>query len=334
MDVGIVKEAYDYEEPDPRLEYFDSILTRYETLREQLAQTPPDSAIEALGSDHPTSLGKLEYKVVRWWKWKMRSVNPLPAQVACMDKLTVLRLLGLITGGAYLKRGANVEIGVSQWVWSLLAKLPERGELNSEEIGVVRELGKKAVLVGMGLKEDQDWEEGIDHLEAVYEIGKGDDDKDVIGVVEQNSESFDSPQRLDTKPIGPQLPGGTLAETPASGKASLARTEDRISQEEPKLGQTAREEELAAAKARILASLGGNDAPNAALEPEVGPSKGKEPAEEAESAEDTVPTKEELAKKEAATWNTKATLDMIITIAGEMYGQRDLLEFRSVWADA
>jgi hypothetical protein len=24
-------------------------------------------------------------------------------------------------------------------------------------------------------------------------------------------------------------------------------------------------------------------------------------------------------------------LDMIITVAGEMYGQRDLLEFREVW---
>ncbi|OCL08258.1 hypothetical protein AOQ84DRAFT_364286, partial [Glonium stellatum] len=31
--------------------------------------------------------------------------------------------------------------------------------------------------------------------------------------------------------------------------------------------------------------------------------------------------------------NTLATIDMIITIAGEFYGQRDLLEFREAWGD-
>ena len=31
--------------------------------------------------------------------------------------------------------------------------------------------------------------------------------------------------------------------------------------------------------------------------------------------------------------NTMATIDMIITIAGEFYGQRDLLEFREAWGD-
>ncbi len=31
--------------------------------------------------------------------------------------------------------------------------------------------------------------------------------------------------------------------------------------------------------------------------------------------------------------NAKATVDMIITVAGEMYGQRDLLEFRGQWED-
>jgi hypothetical protein len=29
--------------------------------------------------------------------------------------------------------------------------------------------------------------------------------------------------------------------------------------------------------------------------------------------------------------NTRVTIDMIITIVGELYGQRDLLEFRDSW---
>ena len=30
-------------------------------------------------------------------------------------------------------------------------------------------------------------------------------------------------------------------------------------------------------------------------------------------------------------WNTRATIDMILTVVAECYGQRDLLEFREAW---
>ena len=44
---------------------------------------------------------------------------------------------------------------------------------------------------------------------------------------------------------------------------------------------------------------------------------------------------EKLGKEaeEVPNANTMATIDMIITIAGEFYGQRDLLEFREAWGD-
>ena len=163
---------------DMQLAYFDSILIRYESLRAQLQQIPPVEAVQKLGKEHPTHLGRLKIELAKWWRWNMRTVDPLPAQIASMDKSTVLRLLGLLTGGSLLKRGSEVDVGVSRWAWALLGRLPDRGELTSEEIGVVRELGKKAVLVGMGLREEQAWEEGMGQVEAGFD--QEEDDFDIV----------------------------------------------------------------------------------------------------------------------------------------------------------
>jgi hypothetical protein len=335
FDVG--EEAEEEEDvKDPRFAYFDSILLRYETLRAQLLQTPPREAVEKLDKDHPTYLGRLNTEVARWWRWKMREVDPVPAQVACMDKNTVLRLLGLLTTGTLLKRGAEVQMGVSRWAWSLLSRLPERGELTSEEIGVVRELGKKAVLVGTGLREEHQWEEGMDEVEAGFEeeeydegIGLRDDQQwnedmdEVEAEVEDRLEAENQEANLSNEPdealrIGPQLSTDDKAveyvndKQPSDDeKTSMPEGKDVENEHEESLS-----EDLAAAKARILAALD-NSAKQEAIQ-------------EAQVLEEEAVIK--LRKREAK-WNTKATVDMIITVAGEMYGQRDLLEFRQTWGD-
>lgn len=305
-----VDDGWDYEEPDPKLEYYDSILVRHEELREQLQQTPPAEAVEALDAEHPTSLGQLETKVVRWWKWKIRTSDPIPVQIACMDKGTVLKLLKLITMGAFLKRGAVVEIGVSAWVWSLLSRLPERGELTSEEIGVVRELGKKAVLVGMGLKQQIEWEEGMNEFEAEYQ----DADEDGDGHVESNKAVDDGSL------IGPQMP---TAEPTFEEPNLQPDVEDGEIPDD-----TAIEDDIATAKARLLSRL--ESKADLSSTPEIS----IENQASLEPKEAITTTAAESKAESVSRWNTKATVDMIITIAGEMYGQRDLLEFRSVWADA
>lgn len=311
--------------------YFDSILSRYEALRTQLQQTPPPDAVEKLDKDHPTYLGRLNTEIARWWRWKLRDIDPVPAQIASMDKGTVLRLLGLLTTGTLLKRGAEVQVGVSRWAWGLLARLPERGELTSEEIGVVRELGKKAVLVGMGLREEQQWEEGMDEVEAEFDendyeegmavvndeeidldIGDGSEDSELETKIPGADPDDESNKR---QKIGPQLPTNSVTPGPviesqkdeekklytASGRGCGHEYEDGLS------------EDLAAAKARILEALNN--------------SKTEEAKREAEILEEGALK----LQKSAARWNTKATVDMIITVAGEMYGQRDLLEFRQTW---
>lgn len=327
----------DYEEEgevgqDPQLAYFDSILARFEVLRQQLSQIPPPEVVAKLGEDHPTYAGRLDAKLAKWWRWQMRIKDPIPAQIASMDKGTVLRLLGVLTNGAPLKSGLAVEVSVSRWIWGLLARLPERGELNSEEIGVIRELGKKAVLLGMSLREDKQWEAGLEAFEAEYEEDEGDREGSAYANKEEISLDLDedlgnagnatteSSSTCTAPQIGPQLP------SPPSERVDI---EDKIlngNNGDAKEGDIASSDvdminDLAAAKARIIASLGkeGDDDHQESVDNTNGQTK--------------IVDEEVQTYQSASKWNTKATVDMIITVAGEMFGQRDLLEFRSVWGE-
>jgi len=317
---------------DRNLAYFDSIMTRFEALRNQLQNhQPPPEALAKLDQDHPTHVGALNTSIARWWRWKMRTIDPWPAQVCSMDKSTVLRLLGLLTGGILLKRGSAVELTVSRWAWSLLARLPERGELTSEEIGVVRELGKKAVLVGMGLKEDAELDAGMNEVDPDNE--EDTDDGEVLDVVNEEEIDLELDDNLDeglecadeegviespvlaTPALITETSDVDNSSAPQSSMPSTQTMDTEISFDSapPDLDKTIQPEEfpnatddLAAAKARLLGNL------NKEAE-EVATEQTQEPAVQ--------PSK----------WNTRATVDMIITVAGEAYGQRDLLEFRGVW---
>ena len=305
------------EEDDSRIAYFDSILTRYQALRDQLSQTPPRYAIESLGRDHPTHVDKMNRDLTRFWIRKMKTVDPKAAQLACFDKGSVLRLLRLLTQGTLLKRGLGVEMGISRWTWSLLARLPDRGELSSEEIGVVRELGKKAVLVGVGLKEKEEWKEGIQEVERGFD-GDGDEEgeADVIN---------DDEIALEDDGIGEDAVRNGVSNSEITMQEEGELTTEAVE------NQDGGPDPLAAAKARILANLPADATDD--IEHQLTPNGlDFEPVQEPIIG----PIKPETSDKSPepvfdAKTNTKATIDMILTIAGEIYGQRDLLEFRDQW---
>jgi hypothetical protein len=309
---------------DENLTYFDSILTRFEDLQSQLSQTPPVEATEQLDKDHPTEVGPLNTTLVRWWRWKMRTVDPIPAQVACMNKGTVLRLLGILSEGNLLQRGKRIELGLSRWVWGLLARLPDRGELNSEEIGVIRALGKKAVVVGHGLKDDSTISDALDELKSSLEedeevgapvevvnheeIDLGDDPD--LAVADDVETSEDTPILLsgNTEMVSEgELTSVVTKVTTAQLLDAQEGTGPEIS-EVPSFSASSSNtgEDLAAAKKRMMEAL-------------------------STPVQDDNATIQEEEPSEDPQWNTKATVDMILTVAGEIYGQRDLLEFRGIW---
>lgn len=146
----------------------------------------------------------------KYWLPTLRNVDPRPRQLASMETTTVLRLLRLCQG--LLRRHSNISTRLGAWLWSLLARLPDVGTLGSDEVSVVRDLGKRAVWVHLG------WQDAT--------------------IAAATAEQYD-----DAKEAG-------------------------------------------------------------------------------EVQEKALATPDE---------NTRATLDMILTVAGEVYGQRDLLEFREHW---
>ncbi|RDW77501.1 hypothetical protein BP6252_05554 [Coleophoma cylindrospora] len=321
LDSGASKE-YTETGRDPQLVYFDSILARFEALRTKLSQTPPPEAVQNLDGDHPVYLPSSDKDAFAKWSWTLKNRDPVPVQLASIDKGTTFRLLGMLTKGSMLKRGRDVDECVSRWLWGLLARVPEQGQLSNIEVSTVRELGKKAVLVGVGFKEAQEWGNGIDEVEAEFD-GEGPveyevDSEEGPSLDEGDPEYVDQSMTEEATETEPPAPAQSLTkvqqESPTTlGSATRAEPESSDSVQIPTEGQLAPDaesEDFAAAKARVLAGLLSHqdDAP----EPEVVTNRtGPSPS-----------------------LNTRATLDMIITVAGELYGQRDLLEFREMWEES
>ncbi|KAG4033186.1 hypothetical protein MFRU_005g01990 [Monilinia fructicola] len=314
---------------DPQLAYFDSILARFETLREQMQRIPPADLVKDLDPDHPTYLNKLDTKLCRWWRWKMKTVDPLPTQIASMNKDTVLKLLKLLMGGTLLQSGSDINVKVSRWAWALLARLPVRGELSSDEIGVIRELGKKAALLGVGLKTGGGLQSGLDEVEKVLEA-----DNDVEIVDDEKVTSSGDVNLVDVRGNSRELGDQAQRENkdapqvldPAEN-SMLSFTTETSTAPELVLEVTPDSHELDAIKVRLLANITPDSSAvdSTALE---GPQASQE-----EQPIPSIPEPPVYTSAPTLDWNTRATIDMILTIAGEMYGQRDLLEFREVWGE-
>jgi hypothetical protein len=317
---------------DPQLAYFDSILARYESLKEQLQQTPPPNVVKKLDQYHPTHVAALNSYMAKWWIQRLKDSEPLPAQIACMNKKSVFRLIGLITHGSLLKRGSEVGVGASLWAWALLARLPDRGELNSDEIGVIRELGKKAVLVAMGLRNVKSWDEGMKEVEEGFDADL-EEVEETVDMTNEDEIYLDLGDEVDerddledgewdaavdtTSKEEPILEVNYSLTANCNGNTAAAENaEEQIEQELAPGDTPINPKDLADAQARILSLLN------------------EKVPEHPVNIEAAVPAVEKPPKTiSPTTWNTIATVDMIITIAGEVYGQRDLLEFRTFWEE-
>jgi hypothetical protein len=370
---------------DPQEVYYESLITRFSALRQKLAQTPPRHAVEKLDADHGSYMSgsAKDYKI---WRWRLRCTDPVTAQLAGMDKGTVLRLLKMLGDrkGKLLNTGEGGKKErrrMSLWVWGLLARLPEQGELVSEEVGVVRELGKRAVWVGVemkgvdmgGLREQiGDGEEAEQEEEDGYgnenvsdvEVDEGNDELDLEGDTGETEDFIDGDYMDGSDPrhshwdpldssllsdsdmilkIGPTLPEPLQEPTPQQSSTNNSPKRPEIIKGDTREREEAEDAALEAARVRLIERLQSH------VLPPSGPRK--EPLEDDDEAtrrahgdeyrdggrDEEMKTggvedgEEEVEDKQSAMQGTKALLDMIITIAGEVYRQRDLLEFREVW---
>lgn len=302
-------------------------------------QQPPAHVVDPFG---PSS------RTFSVWTTRLRTTDPRPAQLARMDKHSVFRLLRvLLSGGggggsgkqAFLRSGAVVTERTSRWVWALLARLPDRGELDHVETAHVRELGKRAALLMHGLRQMARLQEevalggggGGQGVEGFWG-GDGDDDDD------DDDDDYPPAETTTKRTTGPHENNNNNNnhEPPADGASAAEDTRgdipnaqqdderedgeiDNSSSEEGSapMDMDHEEEDVDAARARLLARL---DA--------VPSSPPSSPPGQKEGEREREQEKTETFDPVRARMNMRATLTMILTVAGEFYGQRDLLEFR------
>ncbi|KAH7192491.1 uncharacterized protein B0J16DRAFT_61308 [Fusarium flagelliforme] len=323
------EDDYD-EEAAIREAYFASVMEQYLNLRNILHAEPPQNARSRLAKAQLKTEAPADNQssVIATWSRILRDTDPHPLQVAHMSKDTTLRILRIMLGGKFLRRGYTLPERTSRWIWSLLARLPDKGELNYAEIGWIRDLGRRAVLLGRSLAEmaalrDELAEGGLGAHEAVDRSSSDEDvmadpeDLEIEGAVSADEDEEDSTP-AETEQEVEQAPKAAEPTTPSPPKPDAEEGEidedededvamDIASDSDAEEGEVAApepQESLEAAKERLLAQIKSGLAPD-----------------------DDEDAEKEAAKQRLRS-NLRATLNMILTVAGEFYGQRDLLEFR------
>ncbi|OTB00021.1 hypothetical protein M426DRAFT_66748 [Hypoxylon sp. CI-4A] len=308
--------------------YFTSLTTKFLSLRQLLQTEPPAELLSILPTSNPAEVGGFGRNKDTFNKWsgRLRGTDPLPAQIAGMHKDSVLRLLRIILGGKFLRKNHALRERTSRWLWALLARLPERGELDYQEIGWIRELGKRAVLMMLSLAE-------MEVLKEHYEVGDSSagslgepemDDDEGIDDESNPEESYDSDDNeADATVNGTEAKEANKAprEAPEETSDVEMQIDSDLEEEDGEVSEAPQPPEdattdIETAKARLLGTLDAT-----------------EEEEESDGPFELIVSTDadEVAAAEAAQrvkLNELVTLNMILTVAGEFYGQRDLLEFR------
>ena len=276
--------------PDAQDIYYDSLSARFNLLRATLKCTPPLPVIEALDESHPISLPSVSRKAKQHWRGILRTTEPHPVQLACMDSESALEVIKLLKGMMTQTLWSHEEDGIRRfgaWVWAVLGRCPDRTELGSEEIAELRALGKSAV----GL---------LNKMRDRGKKGQGDYQTEVV-------------ESEDESPRGEMDDGTASASADGRNLQSVDPSKNGDSSDE----QVAAE--LEEARQRLQWALDSSDVVA------KGHADGTENGEIEEGETEMHDPEREVNKQ------IRTVLDMIITIVGEAYGQRDLLEFRDVW---
>lgn len=328
--------------------YFSVLSSQFMHIRQAVRATPPPHAKLSPGTPTFAAAFDGDTRTTRKWSAVLRKSDPHPVQVSRLSKDSVMRILRIILGGKFLRQGYPIEERTSRWLWALLARLPDRGELDFSEIGWIRDLGRRAVLLGRSLAEmaalREDLEEGglgvhegvdasssdedapvddeaenpdiLDNLQAAVAASRPkidpEDGDDAFGAEHQQPNDTALSEAIHDEVKAFQGASGAVPSGTSLGTGGEDRNYDLEAQGDVDDEDVAMElaSNSSADEAPMLADL--DDAKARLLE---------------RLAQDDHIDAEEAAR-ERSRMNMRATLNMILTVAGEFYGQRDLLEFR------
>lgn len=306
----------DYDQ-DPQEAYYASLHNRFVTFRSQLHSPPPSLPVV---TSQPLSQASTHAK----WRYSLLHTQPTMAQLGSMRQETVMRGLRVLESVLTVKNLGKE--GVGAWAWGLLARCRERGEMGSEDVGMLRDVGKRAGWVLRGLRGGR--------REVVEEERE---DQDADGEDEEREEDVGrEAQAEDVKDGGGEGHDDHHLYESSDPKEDLSMTDLM----EPRLDSA---DALAHAKQSLLSALQSPPSPSRTTNkdlspppgpPESSPSKQKDEINHHIHISEDDPASTLLTHPqpvEKSELDLYATLDMIITIVGEFYGQRDLLEGRDLW---
>lgn len=211
--------------------------------------------------------------------------------------------------------------------------------MGSEEVGVLRDLGKKArgIIRGImaGIEEEEEPEEEEDEVN-VEDRQEGEDGQE--GEEDGMAEYGDSESN---EVVTSKVEGSPREESLRCFEDTrLADHNANTSTESMELSTLSSKpsDPLAAARQRLLDSLkpSSYNASECETSADLGESRHgleqqKQP-HEADETEDEV-DQQNIGGDDEIGLRIRATLDMIVTIVGEFYGQRDLLDGRLLWGE-
>ncbi|KAL9044118.1 MAG: hypothetical protein Q9214_002721 [Letrouitia sp. 1 TL-2023] len=308
------------EDLDPQECYYESLLARFVNLSKLLSSSPPSPVLARLSYTNGPELAP-----ANWSEWRQHILYTPPtsatlSKIGQKGVISALRVLEASLSWKTLQK--NEYIGA--WAWSLLAKCQEVGMMPSEEVAVLRDLGKRARNLVQELharlksqKHDNKMNDGDVEL-----------DYDETPSLEQDSlyaaESSPEPGLLHKEGEQNLAHGNGL-----TGQKADEETLDHLANAINHLKQP---------EARLIAI---NNQPNdtntihnddIVQQPSSPGTPTSSPSSRLEENKDTFA--ESVAESTVPlTINISCTLDMIITIVGEFYGQRDLLDGREVWGE-
>ncbi|KAL9586730.1 MAG: hypothetical protein Q9203_003769 [Teloschistes exilis] len=339
----------------PQEEYHLYLLKSFRTLRSLLHTTsappsPPSQSILA-------TIAEVKESPVRKWRLHLLYTPPTTKLINQMDQEMVIA--GLTALEKLLRwKTLEKETHVGAWSWCLLARCREVGQMGSEEVAVVRELGKKAkilvraLMAGLGLAEEKDSE--VDGMNADEEEQQVESEQEPDACEERPNDSAETQsqdvtdrvpgdvQNTDAAPNGTNISsdvevgGAGDPDCPPEGAAVGSSVVD---------GEV---DDVATAKHRLLSTLeqshdlSNRSSPSLHVQ-SMTTSKQQPPVHKVDkqSVHTPVPSQEDnnadpqvedtAGNPVPLTTRIIATLDMIITVVGEVYGQRDLLAGRMAW---
>lgn len=337
------------EDLDPQEAYYASLCSRFIALNAALQSSPPDNIRDSLSRGSEPSLNGLH---LTSWRWHILHTGPSTVL------LSQLRQVGVVYGLQVLeklltRRNLLRNNNIGTWAWGLLARCRGVGQMSSEEVGVLRDLGKKANWIVRRIRAGlEEVEEPMGNL--IKEKVDDDDDDDSERGKGTGSEEYDDEMEVGFPNELVELKTNSITlpqlQTPS---ATLRLDIDDSNRRDCALEPSSSlpkdlSDPLTEARQRLLRSLELDsqlESSSIAQKHTISPPRGsandngssprslpnQDLMEDQATEADDEATLDRKGNEEERTSALHATLDMIVTVVGEFYGQKDLLDGRLLW---